>query len=369
MDSASKDASVYTVRMHLALDIREACRDRRAGKGQWTYGFTHELLRRGHALTLYTDAPLPTEWEPLLRNRPDVRVVMLPQRGLGWHIAVARAVTKDRSIDAYIATVSYIVPVLLSKKVKVVPVVHDLIAFQHEPHDRKATLIERVTLGRALRNAHRICTVSETTKKDLLAQYPHISAQHIVPIFAAPHGEAGANPRTEEIILGISTLCPRKNQLKLIEAYSLLPEPLKKQYTLILVGARGWQDEEIVAQAERTAGVEWKNYLSNAAIEQLYARCAVFAYPSLYEGFGLPIVEAMRRGIPVLTTAAGSMQEIAGDAAYLVDTRNTEAIAGGLAELLSNASLRHAYAAKGLACAARFSWKRTVDLFLAALSD
>jgi len=369
MDSAGKEASDYTVSMHLALDIREACRARRAGKGQWTYGFAQELLRRGHALTLFTDAALPTEWDDLLRSRTDVTIVHPVEKGLRWHFAVARTVKKHPSIDVYVSTVSYIVPMLLRKHTKTVIVVHDLIAFQNEPHDRKATLIERITLGPAVKHAYRVCTVSETTRDDLLKRYTFVDTQKVIPVFAAPHRQTDVLTRSEEIILCVSTLCPRKNQHRLINAYASLPDDLKKKYSLILVGARGWDDEYILELAQKTPGVEWKNYLSDAEIEVLYSRCVVFAYPSLYEGFGLPIVEAMQRGIPVLTTNVGSMKEVAGDAAVLVDSGDTQAIAHGLKDLLSNAALRTDMATHGPARAALFTWKRTVDLFLASLSD
>lgn len=353
--------------MHLALDIREACRTRRAGKGQWTYGFVRELLTREHALTLFTDSAVPLEWKSVISSRSDVRVVQPSAQGLRWHGAVARAVKKDSSINAYVSTVSYIVPVLLGRSVKTIPIVHDLIAFHNEPHDRKATLIERLTLKRALTSAQHVCTVSETTRADLLARFPQITATKVTPIFAAPHGDAGILKRNEEIILCISTLCPRKNQLRLIQAYASLPDDVKKKYSLVLVGARGWQDEDIMSLVEHTPEVEWKNYLADAEIEKLYERCAVLAYPSLYEGFGLPIVEAMRRGIPVLTTNAGSMKEVAGNAAVLVDATDTASIAEGLEKLLTDSSLRKNLSAEGPKRAAMFTWKRTVDLFLASL--
>lgn len=366
MDSAIKDASDYTVPMHLGIDIREACRTKRAGKGQWTYGFVVELLTRGVPLTLYTDAELPREWRSAIVSTPGIRVRHLPEKGLAWHRAVAREVKADRAVDAYVSTVSYIVPMLLGRAKPVVTVVHDLIAFRGEPHDRRATLIERLTLGRAARTSALVCTVSETTKTDLIARYPFLPAGRVVPVFAAPVFPPARSNGKNAHVLSIATLCPRKNQRRLIQAHAALPADLRARHPLVLVGGRGWQDDDIVRLAAQTEHVEWKSYLSDDECRALMQDAVCFAYPSLYEGFGLPIVEAMAAGVPVLTSDLGSMKEVAGNAALLVDPADTGSIREGLSRLLSDAALRGRLAADGRSSADAFSWKRTVDLFLEA---
>jgi glycosyltransferase involved in cell wall biosynthesis len=367
MDSAVKDACDYTVRMHIGLDIREACRAKRAGKGQWTFGFTDELLTRDQPLTLYTDAELPSVWRKIVdASAGKITVRMISARGFRWHLQTARDI-RSSSIDAYVSTVSYIVPFLIGKAKNVVPVVHDLIAFRDEPHDKRATMIERLTLARAMRTAYAVCTVSDTTKHDLLSQCPSLSVDRVVPIYAAPIGHVPAKHAEEKIILCIATLCPRKNQLRLIEAYAQLPAELKKKHPLILVGGRGWQDEEIVKLAQATDGVEWKSYLSDDECKKLMSETIVFAYPSLYEGFGLPILEAMASGVPVLTSNLGSMKEVADDAALTVNPSDTHAIRDDLKLLLTDAALRKDLRKKGMIRSEDFSWKRTVDLFLAAM--
>lgn len=368
MDSVFKEAWRYTARMHLALDIREACKAKRTGKGLWTDGFVEALLTRTVPLTLFTDAALPETWTDRIRARPDVRVRCLSQKGLWWHIAVAREVKRDASIDFYVSTVSYLVPFLIARKKNVIPIIHDLIAFRSEPHDRRATIIERLTLGRVVRMAHSICTISNTTRKDLLARYAFLPADRVTPIFAAPHGDAAPpSKRKEHSILCIGTLCPRKNQVRLMQAYQQLPQELRAAHPLILVGSRGWHDEEIVQCATQMAGVTWKKYVSDAEVASLYNDCICLAYPSLYEGFGLPLLEAMRRGIPILTSDRGSMREVAEDAAVLIEPENIDSLKNGLERLLRDATLRSILAAKGLHQSLEYSWDRTVKLFLDAL--
>lgn len=368
MDSACKLASRYTGRMHIGIDIREACRPRKAGKGQWVMGFVQELLKRDEELTLFTDAALPNEWQKMIEQKSVIHLYDDRAPGLRWHWKVARAVKKNTSIDLYVSPTSFIVPFLLGRSKRVVPIVHDLIAFRHEPHDRKATLIEKLTLGRAVASAHCVYVMSETTKHDLCARYPVLDPSRIIPIFAAPMGAAYEKTSDDGSILCIATLCPRKNQKRLIEAYAMLPADLRSKHRLILVGARGWHDEQIVKLASSTPGVEWKSYLRDDECRALMTKAMVFTFPSLYEGFGMPIVEAMRAGVPVLTSNVGSMKEVAGNAALLIDPTDVDAMRNGLRILLSDASLREDLAHKGRVRAQEFSWKKTVDLFLAGIN-
>ncbi len=356
--------------MHCAIDVREACAPSRTGKGQWTYGFVNELLSRDLALTLCTNRALPDEWGKMIALHPDrLHVRTDASKGLLWHWRMAQYFLRSSAIDTYISPVSYIVPFLVGKRKNVIPVVHDLIAFRHEPHDRKATFIERFTLMRAVFSACRIFTVSESTKKDLLQKFPTLSPENVSPVFAGPvfHDDQ-KNTSDGKTILCIATLCPRKNQLNLIKAFASLPSAVREQSRLVLVGKRGWQDDEIVRLASETSGVEWLSYLSDAECDALMRTAAVFAFPSLYEGFGMPLLDAFRIGLPVLASHRGSLSEVAGDAALLIDPENIESMCTGLVWLLTDQKLRTVLREKGYLRAKNFSWKRTVDLCVAALS-
>lgn len=120
-------------------------------------------------------------------------------------------------------------------------------------------------------------------------------------------------------------------------------------------------------KARSTPGVEWIGYGSRAQEEELLSRCTVFALPSLYEGFGLSVLDALHHGIPVLTSERGALKEIAGDAAIFVNPEDVRSIADGLQRLLTDSALRDRLSCEGKAQAQKFSWKRTVDTFLSAL--
>ncbi len=348
----------------LTIDVREACTLQKTGKGQWTYGFVTELLQRSLPVTLLTDTDLPPQWA-----RAQSFTVRIRGHGLLWHYHVLRWLRKHPGVT-YVSPVSYIVAAFCPLSVRCIPVIHDLIAFMDEPHDRKAKLIERLMLPRAIRKARHVCTISESTKRDVLNRYPHLPQERVTPIFAGPmHMHPERHHSDGKTILCIATLCPRKNQLRLIEAFASLPDDLRSNHRLVLGGGRGWDDHEIVKAAKNTPGVEWLGYVDSAAYESLLHTCHIFALPSLYEGFGMQILDALQRGIPVLTSNRGSLREVADGAALIVDPQDIESIRNGLERLLREPELRKEMSQKGRQRAEIYSWKRTVDLFLTQVED
>ncbi len=164
----------------------------------------------------------------------------------------------------------------------------------------------------------------------------------------------------EQIILSVGALQLRKNTLALVKAMEQLPRGWK----LILAGSRGTGYEETIRPAieasPRRADIELPGWVDDAALARLYARASIFAFPSLDEGFGIPVLEAMAAGIPVLASDTSSLPEVCGDAALLVNPRSAEAVASGLARLIGGESLRASLVARGLRHAAEFTWDRCV---------
>lgn len=349
--------------MHIAIDVREACKPKKAGKGQWTYGFVTELLQRNHDVLLLTDANIPSDWQQYSPR------VLTFKPGWTWHLFVRQYLLQN-DIDYYVSPTSFIVPFLVQKKQQCIVIVHDLIAFMDEPHNKKAKLIERLLLRSVLQCAALVCTVSNATKNDVLERFSYLKSESIVTIYAGPMSDqVKGNIPDNQTILSIGTLCPRKNQLRLIQAYDALSSDMKNKYKLVLAGASGWDDEEIIKAAEMTAGVTWKKYVDSNEYEELMNTCTVFAFPSLYEGFGMQILDALQRGIPLLISDRGSLKEVAGEAGLYVDPENVEGIQNGLELLLSDNILQKKMVSIGKEQAKRFSWKNTVDLFLSGLSD
>jgi glycosyltransferase involved in cell wall biosynthesis len=351
----------------LHIDVREACAPRPTGKGAWTLGLVRELLTRDIELTLWTDTPLPADLADAARARHVVTHV-LPPAGLAWHLRTAATLAWRHAGEIYLSPTSYLVPWLLGTRLRCITVVHDLIAFRGEPHDRRAQGIERLTLPRCVRRAHHLITTSASARADLLRRYPWLAPPRVTAIQAGPRRETVSPARGgSQTIVCLGTLCPRKNQRRLIEAFGRLPTHVRGAWQLILVGGRGWDDAPIVEAAAHTPGVRWLGYASETELEALLEAADLLAYPSLYEGFGLPVLEAFQRGIPVLTSNRGSLRELAGGSAFIVDPDDTAAISRGLQTLITDANLRADFRQRGLQTAATYTWAHTVDRLLTAI--
>jgi glycosyltransferase involved in cell wall biosynthesis len=208
----------------------------------------------------------------------------------------------------------------------------------------------------AAQRADAIIAVSEFTAgkvRSLLSVTGHIHVIH--------HGvhPARLSPRREKLILHVGTVQRRKNLIRLIEAFEALPAGWK----LVLAGGSGYGSEEVRARLDRSprrSDIEMPGYVTPAELEALYERAAIFAFPSLGEGFGIPVLEAMVRGIPVVTSDRTATAEVAGEAALKVNPLDTSAIAGALERIIQSeqlqAELRHA----GVAQAAKFTWEEAV---------
>ncbi len=180
-----------------------------------------------------------------------------------------------------------------------------------------------------------------------------------------PDGEVAAFRQRlglpKHFVLCVGTLEPRKNHTRLAEAFARIRDG---QVKLVIVGGKGWLYDELLARVETlglSSDVIFPGYITNEELPLWYNAAAVFAYPSLYEGFGMPVTEAQACGTPVLTSNVSSLPEAAGDAALMVDPFNVEAIAAGLNQLLTDEQLRQELRKRGLAHAGRFTWARTAQ--------
>ena len=164
----------------------------------------------------------------------------------------------------------------------------------------------------------------------------------------------------ENIILNVGAVQRRKNIARLVEAF----ESVDPSWRLVLAGSAGFGAEEILTRIGASPAQERirvLGYVSPADLAQWYARASVFAFPSLDEGFGMPVLEAMSAGVPVLTSNRSSLPEVAGDAALLVDPEDTTALAHALRSLTENVDLRQDLTQKGMARAAAFTWENAVQ--------
>lgn len=167
----------------------------------------------------------------------------------------------------------------------------------------------------------------------------------------------------DKYILFLGTLEPRKNVARIIKAYSLLPTKLRGGYQLVLAGGKGWLDEEILDLIDQqpSGQVVKTDYVAEADVPALYSGGSVFVYPSLYEGWGMQVLEAMACGVPVVTANNSSLPEVAGDAAILVEATDALAISKAVSGIISDSSLATAMRAKGIAHAKKFTWEDSAE--------
>jgi glycosyltransferase involved in cell wall biosynthesis len=182
----------------------------------------------------------------------------------------------------------------------------------------------------------------------------------VIPHGARPVPTPSRTISRERIILSVGAIQRRKNIVRLIEAF----EQAAPEWRLVLAGSFGFDSEEALQRIQRSSrkrDIQVLGYVSDSELEDLYRRASLLAFPSLDEGFGMPILDAMARGVPVLTSNISAMPEVAGDAALLVDPTDVNAIADGLRRLSSDSALRDTLILRGLARTREFTWEKSVE--------
>ncbi|WP_159501801.1 glycosyltransferase family 1 protein [Microbacterium sp. 18062] len=350
----------------IGIDARAAA-EVPAGRGRYVRELLKGLERipqaAGERFVLYARQP----WGDLDPARFTWSLSPLPDPL--WHLETARRA--NRETRAFLSTNSYLTAWFT--RVPTAVAVMDLVAFVDGAQSQaRAGRIERATIRPALHRAQALLCISEATRDDLQRLFPHTRGRTRVtplaadPSFSEPVEAPGHPALPGPYVLAVGTLEPRKNLERLLDAWLALDSQLRAAYRLALVGPRGWDDEAIVAKASH-ARAQLLGRVSDDELRALYAGAAAFAYPSLYEGFGLPPLEAMTAGAPVLTSAVSSLPEVVGDAALTVDPHDVGAITAGLRALLTDRALADRLRSAGRERARLFDWDRTAIATLDAL--
>ena len=260
--------------------------------------------------------------------------------------------------------------------------VHDL-AFRIRPQEVpwQQRMYFRAVLPRALRQAAAVIVPSESTRRDLLQLYKVPGLEHkveVIPEGVPPAAAAGPLPDGVEpgFILAVGTVEPRKNYQRLLAAYrqlrghrGALPFIINGRPgvpQLVIAGRAGWAYGDTLQRIAAEPGVRYLGHVDEPTLAALYESASVLAFPSLYEGFGLPLLEAMTRGVPAVVGATGALPELAVGSAITVNAEDTGAIAGGLERLLADEGLRRKLGEEGIRRARSYTWanaaERTLDV-------
>lgn len=252
--------------------------------------------------------------------------------------------------------------------------VHDLSCFDHpETHPADRVAIMHRELPRAIERADHIIVISEATRRAVAQRFGVPDSRMTVTLLAAhpnfaPRPAASLQAALAKLdlqpggyLLSVGTLEPRKNLTTLFQAYSALPDSLRQRYPLAVVGMPGWHTDQLMSSARQLVErgeLRFLGYVDDAVLPLLYAGAAAFAYPSRYEGFGLPPLEAMASGVPVLVSDVTSLPEVVGDAGVRVGPDDVDAMRDGLRRLLEDRDYAAQLAQQGLARAQGFSWEK-----------
>jgi len=276
-------------------------------------------------------------------------------------------------------------PLLLPNNVKTVVTIHDLVHQRYpETMAPENLIVERIFMNRSVKKADAIITVSRATARDLDAFYPGVGSKVYNTYPGIP--EFGSqSPGTDEgkwlqdlpaaYFLFVGTLEPRKNLVTVIRAFEQL-SAVHKDLHLIVAGNIGWKSKKWVSalvHSPARARILLPGYVSRKTLKLLYLNALCLLFPSYYEGFGMPLLEAMSLGVPVITSNLSSMAEVAGDAALLVDPRSAEDIARAMGRIFEEPELRKKLVEKAEKRRERFSWQscatRTLKIFEQASGD
>ena len=255
--------------------------------------------------------------------------------------------------------------------------IHDLSIYRYpEYHPKERVDYMTRHLPDTFARATRLVTDCETVRQEVIDQLG-IAPERVVTI---PIGvRAEYHPRDPVTLqpllaplgltpggylLAVGTLEPRKNLEGLLNAFEALPEALRRIYPLAVAGGLGWRNEQLVARLDGLAArglVRRLGYVPAAALPALYAGARGFAFPSFYEGFGLPALEAAASGVPVLSSAGSAMEELLGSDGVLVDPRDTAALTEGLRQVIEDESLQSRARVAASGFGTRYSWRQCVD--------
>ncbi|RYY90050.1 MAG: glycosyltransferase family 1 protein [Chitinophagaceae bacterium] len=362
--------------MNIAVNTRLLLADHLEGIGF----FEQEVLRRlvaahpEHRFFFLFDRP----YDERFLFGPNVTPIVLkpaarhPVLWRFWFDVKVPLVLRRIKADVFLSPEGYL---SLTTRVPQCMIVHDL-GFLHQPEAYKSIHLGylRRMLPRFVRRAHRICTVSEFSSADLQRQYK-VSPEKIRIVHNAVRSGFGPLDYEEraavkekytggtEYFLYAGALQPRKNLINLLKGFSQFKKRQKSSWKLVLAGRLAWKNNEFLTLLESykyREDVVLTGYVDDRELQQLMASCYAFVYPSLFEGFGVPVLEAMQSGVPVLTSEGSAMTEVCGpEGALYFNPKEPASIAGELMHIYKDEDGRRLLIEKGLQRTKDFSWDKT----------
>ncbi|MEE4193530.1 MAG: glycosyltransferase family 1 protein [Halieaceae bacterium] len=364
--------------MRIAVDARPLASPL-TGIGRYTRAMLDAMVARGHQWFLYSDRPLqvaiPSNPRLWARHGDAVGGTPGSLRWAQWQYP--RWAVQD-VVDLFWSPRHHL-PLSLNRRIASVVTIHDLVWRQFPETMRPKNLwLERMLMGPSIRTADRVICVSRFTASEVSRYYPSAVGKCQVVHEAAAENVALTRPAIslpENYLLFVGTLEPRKNLPRLLNAYASLQEDAAIP-PLVIVGGEGWGNENLSGRIEAlglSGRVTLCGYVSDAELQAIYAGAHCLLMPSLYEGFGLPVLEAMQHGVPVIASSTSSLPEVAGDAGLLINPYSVPELAAAIRQIVHDKELHAELSKRAQDRAEHFSWQRaaeeTLQLFEETLAD
>ncbi len=358
-------------------------KDIKTGVGHYTFELARSLALASptdqlEIVSPFSFFPGDHSEDPLDGWPPNLRLTQVQVNAWArnwWTIGLPRYI-KRRSLDLFHGT-NFDIP--LWKRCPAILTIHDLSDFLYpETHEARGVWRARRRLPFMARTATQIVTHSESVRREVI-EHLQVSREKVIAIPAAARSVFRPLPPDQtietrkrlgvedEFLLFVGTIEPRKNLIVLLNAYRELLSATELHPQLVIAGKKGWLTDSLFSSL-RELGIEervlFTGYLSDNDLCALYSSCRVFIYPSKYEGFGLPPLEAMACGAPVIASSIPSIREVTGETARLVAPAGSDDLAQAIVTLLRDENERQRLSVAGLKRAQQFSWNRTAQLML-----
>ncbi|MEO0101133.1 MAG: glycosyltransferase family 1 protein [candidate division WOR-3 bacterium] len=355
--------------MRIGIDVSRLQEEKR-GVGHYLFNLLENISRLDKEDEFYLYSPRPIKFYPAQGGNWHYRFGHLPLPGSFWFQTEGKKFIAKDEIDIFLGSCN-IIPLNLPKRIKKVLVIHDLVfIFYPERMANYNRLVHKLFFEKSIKVTDYLIALSNRMKRDII-QYFRVESKKIFVIYEgvremfSPQEEKVLNIRKRynlprPYILTVGTLEPMKNHIILLRAL----KKLKLDWDLVIIGKKGWKAEGFFsALKELRIGERVKilGYLPAEDLPPFYTGAEIFVFPSLYEGFGLPVLEAMACGTPVICSNVSSLPEIGGDAVLYFNPHSVEELVSQIERLIGDSELREKLKERGIERAKKFSWQKTAE--------
>jgi glycosyltransferase involved in cell wall biosynthesis len=366
--------------MHVGVDTRPLL-GALAGIGRYTFELSRRLVHTpGSTFSFYTPSPIGIEIMQSF-GVGDFRAASSFNRlsKMVWSQTKLPHWANRDDINLFWGP-THRLPRFLSESIAKVVTIHDLV-WKYAPQTMRplSLLVEKRLMPEAIRMADLVLADSHSTASGVAETFPELAHKVRVVHLGVSKLPGSANPQillslkiTKPYFLFVGTLEPRKNLDRLLQAFALVPESYRNKFLLVIAGGKGWGGvnlDNLISKYQLNDSVKLLGYVADHELAALCSNARFLAMPSIYEGFGLPLLEAMQYGTPVLTSHVGSMAEVAADAGMLIDTYSVESISLGIQRMLVDDEFIKVLGNKALRRSQDFSWDKCAAETMAVFEE